>query len=457
MRAGARETDMCTGPVWEKILGVAVPLILTGFLQLIFQAANIAVVGRFADRHALAAVGSTSHLIKLMINVFIGLSIGTNILVARHYGEQSRQDVEETVHTSILLALLIGGFLAAVGLGLSRFFLERMGTPPEVIELSVVYLRIYMLSMPAVMLFQFGNAILRAVGDTRQGLYVLPFAGFTNLLLDLLFLRGFQLGIGGVAAATVAAQYISALWMVRCLLKADGGCRLNLRGLHLAMGKITAIIRNGLPAGLQAVCFSLSNVVIQSGINSFGADAVAGNTAASNLEDFIYIPMIAIYQTALSFASQNYGAGELERIRKGFLICLGLVGGIGITMGYGMLFAGERLLGVYSVNPEVIHYGLLRLRMMLGCFFIFGMMEVMAGLLRGIGCAGLPTVISLLGACILRIFWVYAVLPGNRTLETLYLSYPVSWVLTFTAQLISFLVIFRKVRRARTGYLKALD
>lgn len=455
MRAGTHEIDLCSGPVWKRILEFAVPLILTGLLQLVFQAADIAVAGRYAGSHALAAVGATSHLIKLMINVFIGLSVGTNILVARHYGERSRREMEETIHTSILLALLIGGFLAAVGLGLARFFLERMGTPPEVLELSVRYLRIYMLSMPAVMLFQFGSAILRAVGDTRQGLYILPFAGVTNLLLDLLFLRVFQLGIGGVAAATVIAQLISALWVLRCLLKADGSCRLNLRKLRLAWGNIIAITRNGLPAGLQAVCFSLSNVVIQSGINSFGAAAVAGNTAASSVEDFIYIPMTAIYQTALCFSSQNYGAGDFKRIRTGFLICLGLVGGIGFTVGYGMLSAGGRLLGTYSVNPEVIHYGLLRLRVMLSCFFIFGMMEVMAGFLRGIGCAALPTVISLLGACALRIFWVYAVLPGNRTLETLYLSYPISWVLTFSAQFICFLVMFGRVRKVRTDHLIA--
>lgn len=446
MKSISFEMDMCNGSLLGKIIIFTIPLILSGILQLLFNAADIVVVGRFAGSHSLAAVGATSSLINLLVNVFIGLSVGCNVLVARYYGGHNERDIEETVHTSILIALLSGFILIVIGLGLSHFLLELMGTPEDVIDLSVLYMRIYFLGMPASLVYNFGSAILRAVGDTLRPLLYLFLAGIINVVFNLIFVIVFHMGVAGVALATIISQLISAMLVVWCLMHSDAVYRLDLRRLRLVRDKVKAIARIGLPAGLQGAIFSVSNVLIQSSVNSFGAIAIAGNTVSSNIEGFVYTSMNAVYQTAINFTSQNFGARNFPRIRRILFICMALVIVVGVVFGNGAVLMGDRLIGIYDTNPEVIRYGLDRLKIIASLYFLCGMMEVMVGLLRGIGYSVMPMMVSLTGACAFRVLWIFAVFSRYRSLETLYISYPISWVLTFSAHLICFLIVFKKAR-----------
>ena len=350
--------DMCNGPLFPKIVAFAVPLILSGILQLLFNAADIIVVGHFAGRESLAAVGSTTALINLMINVFVGLSIGANVLVAQYSGAQKWKDLEETVHTAMMIALAGGILLIFVGVFFSGPMLSLMGTPDDVLPLAALYLKIYFIGMPATLTYNFGAAILRAVGDTRRPLYFLLFAGAVNVVLNLVFVIGFSMGVAGVATATVVSECISAVLIVRCLAGSDSAYRLCREKLHLTESKV----KIGLPAGFQGAIFSVSNVLIQSSINSFGSIAMAGSTASANVEGFVYNAMNAVYQTALSFTSQNYGAGKMKRVTKILLYCLGLVVMVGVVMGGGAVLFGPKLLQIYSSDPEVISYGMMRMR-----------------------------------------------------------------------------------------------
>lgn len=438
------EMDMCSGPIFTKLVVFAVPVILSGVLQLLFNAADIVVVGRFAGRESLAAVGSTTSLINLLINVFIGLSIGANVLVARYYGAGKLKDLEDTVHTAMVIAVLGGVFLIAVGVLLCGPILELMGTPDDVIDLAVLYVRIFFVGMPATLVYNFGSAILRAVGDTRRPLYFLFTAGIINVILNLFFVIVCSMGVAGVALATVISQCISAMLIVRCLMKSDAPYRLDLKKLRLVPSTVADIARIGLPAGLQGAIFSISNVLIQSSVNSFGSVAMAGNTASSNIEGFVYTSMNAIYQTALSFTSQNYGARRFDRMTKILLYCLGLVTAVGIGMGGGAVLIGRSLLGIYSSDPEVIAYGMNRLRIISGTYFLCGLMDTMVGGIRGIGYSVLPMFVSLTGACALRVVWIFTVFAMHRTLQVLYLSYPVTWLITFSAHVICYVIIRRK-------------
>lgn len=439
------EIDMCNGPILSKLVIFAFPLMLSGILQLLFNAADIIVVGRFAGSESLAAVGSTSSLINLLTNVFIGLSVGANVMVARFYGSQNRRDLEETVHTSMLVAVIGGVILIAVGLSLAAPLLELMGTPEDVLPLSVLYIKIFFMGMPATLLYNFGSAVLRAVGDTRRPLYFLLAAGVINVILNLIFVIGFSLGVAGVALATVASQCISAFLVVRCLTKSEADYRLCIRKLRLVPDKIRYIVRIGLPAGLQGAIFSISNVLIQSSVNSFGSVAMAGNTAAANIEGFVYTGMNAVYQTALSFGSQNFGAKNYKRMAKIQLYCLGLVTVIGLVMGNGAVFFGRQLLGIYSSDQTVIQYGLNRLLIISTPYWICGVMDVMVGGLRGMGCSVLPIIVSLTGACALRVVWIYTIFAMHRTLQVLYISYPVSWAVTFLAHVVTYMVVRKKM------------
>lgn len=443
------EMDMCSGPLLGKIVAFAIPLILSGILQLLFNAADIIVVGRFAGNESLAAVGSTSSLINLLVNVFIGLSIGANVLVARFYGGQNHRDLEETVHTAMLLAVISGGILVVLGVGLAGPLLELMGTPEEVLPLSVLYMRIFFVGMPASLVYNFGSAILRGIGDTRRPMYFLLTAGIVNVVLNLIFVIVFSMGVAGVALATVISQCISAVLIVKCLIRSDGSYRLDLKRLRIVKRKMFAIAKIGFPAGLQGAIFSISNVLIQSSVNSFGSVAMAGNTASSNIEGFIYTSMNAIYQTALSFTSQNFGARKEKRVTKILFCCLGLVALVGAVMGLGAVLAGRRLLGIYSSDPEVIRYGMLRLTIIGSTYFACGLMDTMVGGLRGLGYSVIPMLVSLTGACALRVVWVFTVFPMNRSLETLYYSYPVSWVITVTAHVLCYVYIRKKMKRLR--------
>ena len=439
------EVDMCRGPLLGKILIFAFPLMLSGILQLLFNAADIVVVGRFASSQALAAVGSTGALINLIINVFIGLSVGANVLVARYYGAGEKEQVSQAVHTSVLLSLLCGVVLIAVGVLLARPLLELMGTPDDVIDMSATYMRIYFCGMPVVMLYNFGAAILRSVGDTKRPLYFLILAGLINVVLNLFFVIVCGMDVDGVALATVISQVVSAGLILLCLMRMEGPCHLDLHKLHIYKDKMWQIVRVGLPAGLQGCIFSISNVLIQSSVNSFGSVAMAGNTAASNIEGFVYNGMNAIYQTALSFTSQNYGARQYHRISRVMRLCLALVTAVGLGL-TAVLFHNQ-LLGIYSSDPQVIAYGTMRMRFVATLYFLCGIMDVMAGVMRGMGYSILPMIVSLTGACGLRILWIFTLFAANRTLSMLYVSYPVSWFITALAHLGCYFWVRRKMPR----------
>ena len=438
------EMDMCSGPLFPKIVVFAVPLILSGILQLLFNAADIIVVGHFAGRESLAAVGSTTALINLMINVFVGLSIGANVLVAQYSGAKKLKDLEETVHTAMMLALAGGFFLIFVGVFFSGPMLGLMGTPDDVLPLAALYLKIYFIGMPATLTYNFGAAILRAVGDTRRPLYFLLFAGAVNVVLNLVFVIAFSMGVAGVATATVVSECISAVLIVQCLARSDSAYRLCREKMRITESKVKQIMKIGLPAGFQGAIFSVSNVLIQSSINSFGSIAMAGSTASANVEGFVYNAMNAVYQTTLSFTSQNLGGGKYSRINKVKNICLAVVTAVGLVLGLAAVGAGTHLLGIYSSDSEVLKYGMLRLEIICGTYFICGLMDCMVGSLRGLGYSVIPMIVSLTGACGFRILWIFTVFAVYRSLAVLYLSYPVSWLITAAAHMVTFKLIRRK-------------
>lgn len=438
------EMDMCSGPLLGKILSYAMPLMLSGILQLLFNAADVIVVGRFAGHESLAAVGSTSALVNLLINVFIGLSIGANVLVAQYFGARKDQEVSETVHTAVTVSLVCGVLLVVIGTFASAPLLSLMETPADVLDKASLYMRIYFMGMPVIMLYNFGAAILRAIGDTRRPLYFLMTAGVVNVLLNLMFVIVFHMGVAGVALATVLSQCISAALVCRCLAKSDGSYRLEFSKLRINRRMFGRIARIGLPAGFQGAVFSISNVLVQSSLNSFGSVAMAGSTAASNLEGFVYNAMNSIYQTNLSFTSQNIGGGKFSRINRILMLCLAVVTVIGLVMGGSFVLLGSNLLGIYSSDPAVIQNGLKRMMVICAPYFICGWMDVLVGSLRGLGYAVLPMLVSLTGACGLRVVWLYTVFQWHPTLETLYLAYPVTWLVTAIVHLCCFLLVRRK-------------
>ena len=440
------EMDMCRGPLVGKLLLFTIPVMLSGILQLLFNAVDIVVVGRFVGSHALAAVGSNGPLINLIVNVFIGISIGSNVLVARHYGAGEYEEVHKTVHTSILTSFIFGVVLIFVGLAAARPLLEMMGTPEDVIDLAEVYLRIYFAGMPVNMLYNFGAAILRAVGDTRRPLYFLIIAGIINVVLNLFFVVVCHLGVAGVALATIISQAVSAVLVIVCLMRSESCVRLSLKKLHIYKKKLLQMIRIGLPAGMQGAIFSISNVLIQSSVNTFGSVAMAGNAAAGNIEGFIYISMNSFYQASLSFTSQNSGAGLFKRVYKVLGLCLLMVCITGVCLGGLALGFGEALLGIYSSEAEVVRFGMLRMGYICTTYFLCGIMDVTVGSLRGLGCSITPMIISLTGACAFRVIWIFTVFSWAPSLDILYISYPVSWAVTAAAQVVCFLIVVRKVK-----------
>lgn len=439
------EINMCEGPILGKVLIFSIPLMLSGILQLLFNAADVIVVGRFAGSQSLAAVGSTSALINLLINVFMGFSVGVNVLVARYYGGRKERDVSETVHTAVTLSLVCGLILVAVGLALTRPLLELMGTPDDVIDKAVLYMQIYFIGMPANMLYNFGSAILRAVGDTKRPLYYLSAAGVVNVILNLISVIIFHMDVAGVALATIISQAISAVCVLRCLMRHESCLKIRLGELKIHKEKLMGIVKVGLPAGMQGAIFSISNVLIQSSVNSFGSIAMAGNTAAQNIEGFIYNAMVAVYQANLSFTSQNYGAGKFSRINRIMFICISVVSVVGFSIGVLAYGAGTSLLSIYSSDPEVIAYGMTRLQIIGLTYFTCGIMDTMVGSIRGIGYSVLPMLVSLTGACLFRIIWIFTIFQWSHTLLTLYISYPASWVLTATAHIVCFFLIRKKL------------
>jgi len=403
------------------------------------------VVGRFAGSNALAAVSSTGSLVNLIVNLFTGLSLGASVLVAQEKGAQKPQEVTRTVHTAIAVAIASGIIIAAIGLLFSRSMLEMMDSPEDVIDLSALYLRIYFIGMPFNMLYNFGAGILRAVGDTKRPLYFLMISGIVNVLLNLLLVIVFNMSVAGVAIATVASQAISATMVILCLVRTDSDIRLDPRRIRIHKDKLIALAKIGLPAGLQGCLFSVSNVLIQSSVNSFGANAMAGNGASANLEGFIYVAMNSIYQAAVSFVSQNVGARRIDRIRRIVITCECCVFVIGLVLGMADWIFSADLLKIYATDPDVLAFGQLRCNVIATTYFICGMMEVMAGTLRGMGYSVEPMVISLIGACGLRILWIFTFFQSDRTLTSLYISYPLSWIVTTLCHTVCYFICKKKL------------
>ena len=441
---GRYDIDMTTGPLIPKILQFSLPLMLTGILQLLYNAADVIVVGNFAGHTALAAVSSTGSLINLLVNVFMGLSVGASVVIARYYGAGDVLRMRKAEHTAMTLALFMGVGVGAMGFLLARPMLRWMDSPADVIDGAALYVRIYFLGMPANMLYTFGAAALRAVGDTKRPLYYLMISGLVNVLLNLLLVIVFKMSVAGVAIATVASQVVSMALVLLCLLRSDGILRLKIRDCRVDGRSALEMIRVGLPAGIQGSLFSVSNVLIQSSVNSFGSLVVAGNGVASNIEGFVYVAMNAQYQACMTFASQNYGAGKTDRVKKTLWSCLGIVTLIGLSLGLLVYAFGAPLMSLYNQDPEVIAYGLIRMRIILLTYFFCGLMDVMVGQLRGVGYSVMPMIVSLAGACGLRIVWIMTVFAANPALETLYVSYPISWSVTFAIHLLCYLTIARK-------------
>lgn len=439
---------MCSGAILPKLLKFSMPLMFSSILQLLFNAADIIVVGRFAGDNSLAAVGSTSAIVNLLVNLFMGLSIGANILAARLYGAQEKEGLRQTVHTAMLMSLISGVILAIVGFFGAETILKWVQSPEEVRGLAALYLKIYFLGMPATMLYNFGAALLRAVGDTRRPLYYLTASGFVNVGLNLVFVIVFHMDVAGVALATVIAQCISAGLVVRCMMRETGGIHLELKELHINRIRLKQILQVGLPAGLQSTLFSLSNVVIQSSVNLFGETVVAGSAASGNIEGFVYISMNAFYQGTISFTSQNYGAGRYERLKPILYRALACALVTGVVLGGASVIFAPTLVSIYSDSPAVIAAGVERLQIVCLLYFMCGIMEVLVGALRGLGYSVMPMIVSLIGACGLRILWVATVfqIPEFHKVTTVYWSYPVSWFLTIVAHLCCYIWAYKRLK-----------
>ena len=438
--------DMTSGSIMKKLVLFSLPLMASSVLQLLFNAADTVVVGQFAGENALAAVGSNGALINLMTNLFMGLSVGTNVLLAKSVGARDDEHTSKIVHTSMVISALGGMFLMVFGIFFADDILVLMDVPEEVIGLAAEYLKIYFVGLPAMMIYNFGSAILRAIGDTKRPLYFLTAAGIINVGFNLLFVIKLNMDVAGVAWATVISQEVSAALVVICLMKEQGPIHLDLKSLKIDKNCLKHIIQIGLPAGFQGTLFSLSNVVIQSSVNSFGATVVAGNSAAQNLEGFVYVSMNAVHQAALSFTSQNVGAGRYDRIGKILWKALLLVTVVGVGFGNTVVLFGHQLLGIYSPSKLVIEKGFVRLVWICGPYFLCGIMDVMVGVIRGMGYSIMPMIVSLIGACGLRIFWLktFFKMEMFHKVEMIYITYAVSWTVTFLAHVVCYKVVRRK-------------
>ncbi|MBQ6735437.1 MAG: MATE family efflux transporter [Lachnospiraceae bacterium] len=463
MRANRKKTyeiDMTHGPLTGKILLFTLPLMASSILQLLFNAADIIIVRLNAvNDYPVAAIGSTGSLINMLVALFMGLGVGVNVLVAHFYAIDRKQDVSETVHTAITSALAAGCFLLVFGIVLCRPLLTLMDSPAEVIDLSTLYMRIYFAGMPVNLLYNIGAAVLRAVGDTRRPLYYLTLAGILNVGLNLIFVLVFHMGVAGVALATILSQALSALLVVRCLMRTTESYRFEIRQCRITGDKLKRMLQIGLPAGLQGTVFSISNVLIQSSINSFGALAMAGSAAGANIEGFVYVAMNAFHQACVTFTSANFGALDAKRIDRVLINCLLLVSVTGIALGNIAYFFAEPLLSIYNKDPQAIAVGITRMSIICRPYFICGVMDVICGSIRGLGASVMPMIVSVLGACGLRILWIVTVfsIPDYHSLFTLFLSYPITWSVTALVHLICFFFLRRHLhekfamRRAKTA------
>ncbi len=440
-----REIDMLNAPFLKKLLLFAIPIMFTGVLQIVYNAADVIVVGRFAGKEALAAVGSTSSLVNLILNLFIGLATGTGVVTANLIGAGNTDGLKKNVHTAMLLSIICGFFVGIFGFFASRQFLVWMGSPSDVIELSTLYLKIYFLGAPASLVYNFGAAIIRSNGDTKRPLVILGITGLINVLLNLLLVVVFHLDVAGVAIATIVAQYISAVAVLRILIKLPNACRLKIRELKIDTNSLKKIVQIGIPAGIQGMMFSVSNVLIQSTINSFGSVVIAGNSAGVNTDNIAWVCMNAFSQASMTFASQNMGAKKYENISKIYWRCMGLAVIVTVIIAIVMLVFSTQIMGLFSKDPDVIQVGVERMKYILSVYFLATIMDVAACHIRGMGHSLSAMFITLVGSCVFRVFWIYVIFPLNPVLPVLYLSYPASWIVTFIALHINYVLCNRKI------------
>ena len=444
MKTGKYEIDMCNGSIMDKLISFSLPLMISSILQLMFNAVDIIVVGRFSGSQALAAVGATTALINIFTNLFIGISLGANVLAARYFAAGKAKEMSEAVHTAISLALISGIAMAFVGVGASRFALELMATPSDVIDQSAVYMRIYFMGMPFFMLYNYGAAVLRAVGDTKRPLLFLLAAGLANVVLDLLLVIVIPLGVAGVAIGTVTSQMISCILVIRCLCRSEGSYRLSFSRLGIKGIYLKRIFQVGIPAGIQSTVITFSNVLLQSSVNSFGSTAMAGYTAANNILGFLYVAVNAVTQACMSFTSQNYSVGKLKRMDRVLLHCILLTAGAAAVLGVGAYVFGSQILSIYTADPEVIQCGLEILAITTVPYFLCGIMDLFPGAMRGMGHSAVPMILSVIGTVGTRILWIYVFFPQHRSLYFLFISYPGSWIATIVMQAVCFWFVRRK-------------
>ncbi len=439
--------DMTSGPFLKKILIFSVPLMLTGLLQLAYNTADVVVVGRFVGKEALAAVGSTGSLVNLFLNVFLGLSMGSGVMVARHIGEGDEKKVKECTHTAMLLSIICGFFIGTLGFFASGEMLKLMKVPDDVLELATLYLKIYFLGSPGLMAYNFGASIVRATGDTKRPLFILTLSGIVNVVLNLVLIIVFDFGVSGVAIATIVSQYLSAAIIIAYLMRINNACRLVIKNLKFHGEELKRILLLGLPAGIQSSLFSISNVIIQSTVNSFGSVAMAGIAAGSNYDSYIFTATNAIAQTTMTFTSQNVGAKKFVNIGKIYRYCITITFAISVLMGIVGCFFGDFIVGFFSDDPDVVAIGADRLIMIMPFYFFCSLMDVAASQIRGLGKSVEPMIVSLVGACGVRLFWIYFILPLDRTLTMLYWSYPVSWAITFFVQFALYFILKNQMKR----------
>jgi putative MATE family efflux protein len=441
------DMDMCEGPLFSKILLFALPIMAMNILQLLFNAADMIVVGRFSGSKALAAVGATGSLINLLVNLFMGLSVGTSVIVAQDYGADDTIGVSRTVHTSIVISIIGGIIVMIIGFVFCKPLLNIMGTPQDILNMSVLYMKIYFLGMPAMMVYNFSAAILRAVGDSRHPMYYLIITGIVNVLFNLFFVIVLHKDVDGVAWATVISQYLSVFLVITCLLKSDSVIRLTPKKIHVDKNKLKDILKIGFPAGLQSVLFQIANVLIQSAVNSFGSTMVAASSASSNVESFVGTTMNSYYNAAIAFTGQNMGGKKYDRIDTIAKICTILIFSTWIILGGAILIFGKTLIGFYTSDPDIRDLGMLRLNVMMLVYFSCGVMNVFPGLTRGMGYSILPMLCTLIGACFTRIVWLATVFAKNPTITTLFACYPVSWTIAGLGQVAIFFYARHKIRK----------
>lgn len=441
------EIDMCNGSIMDKLISFSIPLMLSSILQLLFNAVDIVVVGRFSGSQALAAVGSTSALISMFINLFIGVSLGANVLAARFYASGRAKEMSETVHTAITFALISGVVMSFVGIFFAKGALGLMDTPKDVIDQSVLYMRIYFIGMPFFMLYNYGAAVLRAVGDTKRPLFFLIIAGVTNAGLNMFLVIVFHMGVAGVAIATVISQLISCVLVLRCLYKTESTYQLRFSKLTLKWRYLKQIFLVGIPAGIQSTVINFSNVLLQSSVNSFGSIAMAGYTAANNIFGFLYAAVNSVTQACMSFTSQNFGVGKWKRMDKVLINCIILSVSVAVILGGGAYIFGPNLLKVYTSDSEVIQCGMEVLLYTTVTYFMCGLMDLFPGALRGMGHSAVPMILSVIGTVGTRIVWIFLVFPAHRSLDILFISYPASWTITIILQVICFLSVRKKLHR----------